>query len=242
MTRAEAMAVVIPAHNEQALLGAALAAVYRAGRHPALVSTRLLVVVAADDCTDATESVARGAGALIAPLGSRSPGRARAAGAALALRALGLDPRGVWIASTDADSEVPYGWLAHQQACAEQRWDAVVGTVRPQGWPPALTGVIRRHVQEYEEAGRHPGRPDHHPHVHGANLGVRASAYLRCGGFPALATGEDRALVAALMASCHRVLWTRRLPVLTSARLTARARGGYSDYLGGLVEPVRQLD
>ncbi len=100
------MAVVIPAHNEQVLLGPALSAVSRAARHPALAATRVLVVVAADACTDGTQSVARRAGALIAPLGSRNPGRARAAGAALALRTLALDPGAVWIASTDADSEV----------------------------------------------------------------------------------------------------------------------------------------
>ncbi|MFJ8862983.1 glycosyltransferase [Streptomyces sp. NPDC102451] len=241
MTGLAAMAVVIPAHNEQELLPAALAAVDRAALHPALTSTRLVVVVAADACTDGTQSVARGAGALVAPLDARSPGRARAAGAALALRTLGLDPGAVWIASTDADSEVPPLWLAHQLARAGQGWDAVVGTVRPHGWPPALGDVIRSHIREYEAAGRHPGLPDIHPHVHGANLGVRADAYLRCGGYPALATGEDHALVAALRTGGHRVLCTRRLPVLTSARLTARARGGYGDHLGRLADPVRQF-
>ncbi|MFI8871297.1 glycosyltransferase [Streptomyces sp. NPDC053707] len=241
MTGIAAMAVVIPAHNEQALLPAALSAVSRAARHPALASTRLVVVVAADACTDATRSVAHGAGALVAPLDARNPGRARAAGAALALRTLGLDPGAVWIASTDADSEVPRRWLAHQLACAGQGWDAVVGTVRPHGWPPALSDVISRHLREYEAAGRHPGRPDLHPHVHGANLGVRADAYMDCGGYPALATGEDHALVAALRTGGHRVLRTRRFPVLTSARLTARARGGYGDHLGRLAEPALRI-
>lgn len=66
-------------------------------------------------------------------------------------------------------------------------------------------------------------------------------ACLRCGGYPALATGEDHALVTALRAGGHRVLRTRRSPVLTSARLTARARGGYGDHLGRLAEPARQI-
>ncbi|GAA2919289.1 MULTISPECIES: hypothetical protein [Streptomycetaceae] len=52
---------------------------------------------------------------------------------------------------------------------------------------------------------------------------MRADACLRCGGFPALATGEDHALVAA-------------------ARLTARARDGYGDHLGRLAERVGLLD
>ncbi|MFD7974100.1 hypothetical protein [Streptomyces clavifer] len=71
---------------------------------------------------------------------------------------------------------------------------------------------------------------------------MRADAYLRCGGYPALATGEDRALVAALRTTGHRVLRTRRFPVLTSARLSARARDGYGDHLGRLAERVRTLD
>jgi hypothetical protein len=70
--------------------------------------------------------------------------------------------------------------------------------------------------------------------VHGANLGFRASAYLRAGGFPAVPTGEDRALVAALDAAGGRVLRTRALTVVTSARREARAPHGFGDYLTGL--------
>jgi hypothetical protein len=47
-------------------------------------------------------------------------------------------------------------------------------------------------------------------------------------------TGEDRALVAALDAAGRRVLRTRALTVVTSARREARAPHGFSDYLAGL--------
>ena len=67
--------------------------------------------------------------------------------------------------------------------------------------------------------------------MHGANLGFRASAYLRAGGFPAVPTAEDHALVAALTAAGSRVLRTRALTVVTSARREARAPHGFSDYL-----------
>jgi hypothetical protein len=70
--------------------------------------------------------------------------------------------------------------------------------------------------------------------VHGANLGVRASAYLRAGGFPEVPTAEDRALVAALTASGSRVRRTRSLAVVTSARREARAPHGFSHYLAEL--------
>ena len=43
-----------------------------------------------------------------------------------------------------------------------------------------------------------------HPHVHGANLGVTAAAYLAAGGFSALRTGEDHALVRALETAGRR--------------------------------------
>ncbi|WP_329042192.1 glycosyltransferase family 2 protein [Streptomyces sp. NBC_00178] len=239
MTGLAAIAVVIPAHDEETFLPAALASVRTAARHPAVRASRLLVVVAADACTDRTYEVARQGGAVVATLDARSPGEARAAGSRLALSALGLDPATVWIASTDADSEVPTGWLAHQRACAERGWDAVVGTIRPQGWPPALADVIGDHVRAYATAGGEGQPSGLHPHVHGANLGVRADAYLRVGGFPALTAGEDHALVAALQAHGYQVLRTRRFPVLTSARLAARARGGYADHLAQLVRDAR---
>ena len=70
--------------------------------------------------------------------------------------------------------------------------------------------------------------------MHGANLGFRASAYLAAGGFPALPTAEDRALVAELAAAGARVLRTRALPVTTSARREARAPHGFSRHLAEL--------
>ena len=73
-------------------------------------------------------------------------------------------------------------------------------------------------------ATRVPGRPN--GHVHGANLGVRADAYLRAGGFPDRPAHEDVDLVAALVASGARVVATDACDVLTSGRLVGRAPGG----------------
>ena len=73
-----------------------------------------------------------------------------------------------------------------------------------------------------------------HSHVHGANLGFRASAYLKAGGFPEKPTAEDHAFVTALTACGCRVLRTRALPVVTSARREARAPNGFSRYLAEL--------
>ncbi|NJQ17565.1 glycosyltransferase family 2 protein, partial [Streptomyces bohaiensis] len=54
----EAVAVVVPAHDEAELLPGALAAVARAADHRALAGTATLTVVVADACTDRTAAVA----------------------------------------------------------------------------------------------------------------------------------------------------------------------------------------
>ncbi|MEW2070823.1 glycosyltransferase [Streptomyces sp. NPDC007346] len=228
------VAVVIPAHDEEALLPAALAAVGRAARHPGLAATRVLTVVVADDCRDRTSAVARDAGASVVATGYRNPGRARAAGVGHALARAGAATPVTWIATTDADSVVPHDWLVHQLAGAREGWQAVVGTVvLPSTSPLAVPHRIR-----YEATRPPKGAPWAHPHVHGANLGVSTAAYLDVGGFPPLATGEDHALVEALEHRGHRVLRTARCPVLTSPRLQARARGGFGDHLAAMTRPA----
>ncbi|MFF3153237.1 glycosyltransferase [Streptomyces sp. NPDC057910] len=230
--RVRAVAVVIPACDEEALIPAALKAVRVAAGHPDLGGVRVSTVVVADTCTDRTARLAREAGAAVVTVSCRNPGRARAVGVAHALRELGAPAAPGWIATTDADSEVPPHWLAHQLARAAEGWEAVVGTV---SLPPAspLTPV---HQVRYESGRPSLGAWDH-PHVHGANLGLTAEAYLSVGGFPPLGVGEDHALVTALRKAGHRVLATDACPVLTSARLAGRAAGGFADHLTRLTAP-----
>ena len=170
-----------------------------------------------------------GAGAAVVTIDAQRAGAARAAGVREVLRRTShLDPAEVWLATTDADSIVPPCWLREQARYANRGWDAVAGTIRVADWSgrhPGARSLFRRRY------GRGTGP---HPHVHGANLGFRAAAYLRAGGFPDVTTGEDRALVAALDAAGSRVLRTRALIVVTSARREARAPHGFGDYLAGL--------
>ena len=70
-----------------------------------------------------------------------------------------------------------------------------------------------------------------HPHVHGANLGIRASAYLAAGGFRSLRTAEDHALLAAATEAGCPVLQASDITVETSARRQARAPAGFSHLL-----------
>jgi hypothetical protein len=74
---------------------------------------------------------------------------------------------------------------------ADAGWDVVLGTVSVADWDGHPPHVPDAFEQQYA-FGLGP-----HPHVHGANLGIRASAYLAAGGFPSLRTAEDHALLAA---------------------------------------------
>jgi glycosyltransferase involved in cell wall biosynthesis len=221
------VSVVVPAHDEQDLLPACLASLRRAAR--VLRGCEVHLVVVADKCRDRTAQVARGGGAAVVTIDAQRAGAARAAGVREVLRRTSpLDPAEVWVATTDADTIVPPGWLCEQVRYANRGWDAVAGTIRVADWSgrhPGARSLFRRRY------GRGTGP---HSHVHGANLGFRASAYRRAGGVPAVPTGEDRALVAALDAAGSRVLRTRALAVVTSARREARAPHGFGDYLAGL--------
>ncbi|WP_299531562.1 glycosyltransferase family 2 protein [uncultured Streptomyces sp.] len=233
------MAVVVPAHDEQASVGRAVEAVRLAAGHPSLAGVEVRTVVVADWCSDATARVAERAGARVVTGRFRNAGRARAHGVDVALRELGADGTGtgddgLWIASTDADSTVEPDWLARQAARARQGWEAFVGTVEVDHWPPHRARLAALHLSRYEASRPATGVEWRHPHVHGANLGVAADAYRHVGGFPPLPVGEDHALVGALESAGHRVLRTAECPVLTSGRLRARAAGGFGDHLARL--------
>ena len=223
----QAAGVVIPAHNEEDLLPACLAALREAARQVAPVPVHVIVV--ADSCTDQTARRAARSGAAVLPIEARCVGAARAAGMREVLRRTWpLDPATVWLASTDADTLVPPGWLSGQLRHAAAGWDAVVGTVAVTDWaghPPHLPAVFRQHYGH---------RRDSHPHVHGANLGCTGRAYQAAGGFPPIATAEDHALVTALSAAGSRILRSTELSVRTSARPHARAPRGFSHLLSSL--------
>ena len=228
----QAVGVVVPAHDEQDLLPSCLAGLRRA--EAALRDTPVHLVVVADACRDRTAQAARRAGAAVVTIGARCVGAARAAGVREVLRQTRhLDPAAVWLANTDADTVVPASWLGTQTRYADSGWDAVAGTIRVGDWSGYRPGVRSAFGEQYAEDGGGAG-PHGHGHVHGANLGFQAEAYLRAGGFPPEPTGEDRALIATMTASGSRVLRTTTLTVVTSARRHARAPDGFSDYLADL--------
>lgn len=211
--------VIVPAHDEEEHIGETLAALTLAARHPGLADEPVVVVVVLDSCSDATGDIAEASGVETLAVEARNVGRARAAGASLLLE------RGArWLAFTDADTRVSPDWLVRQ---LELDADAVCGSIGVDDWSAhgAQAGFIRDHFAvTYHDV-------DGHRHIHGANLGVSAAAYLRAGGFLPLACSEDVALVEALQTSGARIAWSAAPRVTTSARANARARGGFGDTL-----------
>ncbi|HEY1706183.1 MAG TPA: glycosyltransferase [Trebonia sp.] len=242
----KAVGVVVPAHDEEKLLPSCLASLHRAERvlrpEPAWPEEAsrepvpVHLVVVADACRDRTAEIARQGGAAVVSIGARNVGEARAAGVREVLRRTRhLDQADVWVATTDADTLVPPGWLRRQVRHADDGWDTVAGTVYIADWSGHPAQVRSLFLERYGESKTWGDVG--HPHVHGANLGFRASAYLRAGGFPAEPTGEDRALVALLTAAGARILRTDGVTVATSARRQCRAPHGFGDYLVGLASP-----
>ncbi|SAL15318.1 Glycosyl transferase family 2 [Caballeronia arvi] len=206
------LAIVIPAHNEAAHIGACVAAARHAANHHQLLGEEARVIVVLDSCTDETGVIARTLGADVTCVDARNVGMARAHGAE---RALALGAR--WLAFTDADTTVAEDWLVRQLDCCA---DAVCGVIGVHDWTPHV-GAVREHF------GRTYTDADGHRHIHGANLGVSAQAYVRAGGFPPLESSEDVALVEALVASGARIEWSASPRVVTSARTDFRAKKGF---------------
>ncbi len=73
------VSVIVPAHNEQRYLPACLASIHHAARS---IECDVEIVVVANRCTDATEVIARSAGAVVIANQSRSISAVRNAGAA----------------------------------------------------------------------------------------------------------------------------------------------------------------
>ncbi|TRW86423.1 glycosyltransferase [Mycolicibacterium sp. 018/SC-01/001] len=208
---------MVPAHNEADDLPACLTALTTAAL---CVAVPVLVVVVLDSCDDGSEQVAGGFGAdvHVVAVDAGNVGAARAAGFEYARTVCGDGPR-TWYATTDADSVVSPDWLVRMTAPGA---DMVLGVVR---FPllRSLSDAATLHFQrEYDADG--PG----HSHVHGANMGFRASAYWQVGGFRALATAEDGDLVDRFLSARLLVHRDRDLSVATSDRVDGRAPEGFA--------------
>lgn len=224
--------VVVPAKNEEDLLGECLESVRmsRAFLEREACGARSLsisVMVVVDACTDGSERVARSfSGVHVAVVDFSSVGAARAHGVALELARSRVPLSETWIANTDADSVVPLNWIAEQRRLANEGWDVVIGTVRPR-----RDDLDARRLAAWDSSH---SSTEANGHVHGANLGVRADRYRDTGGFSLLPEHEDVELVEALRRNAAAIFATNTCEVVTSGRVTGRTPGGYAGYLRAL--------
>jgi glycosyltransferase involved in cell wall biosynthesis len=214
--------VVVPAHNEELALPGCLAALQAAAAQAAPLPVRILVVL--DDCTDRSGEICARFGIETCAIAARNVGAARATGARMLLRRE-PSPERVWVASTDADTQVEPTWLRDQVDLARAGVDVVLGVVRLRDDGPSPE-LRRAFDEDYERLLAPDGS---HGHVHGANLGIRASVYLRAGGFPPLANHEDRRLVQRLRGMRGVTIERcQRLDVRTSGRIEGRCEDGFA--------------
>jgi GT2 family glycosyltransferase len=219
--------VVVPAHNERDRLPGCLASIAAAADQVDAVVT---VMVVLDSCTDRSEDVIDDS-VRVQRVSVRNVGAARAAGFIAAARDADAQ---IWLTTTDADCTVPPRWLADQVAHHDSGFHGAVGTVAVD-WHEHSAATRRRYDWLYG-LGEDPFEEATHAHVHGANLGVRADAYWRVGGFRPLHIGEDVDLVDRLVAAGAQLLWDADNPVLTSDRRDFRAPGGFGEYVRSLAD------
>jgi glycosyltransferase involved in cell wall biosynthesis len=226
MTPAEIrhLVVVVPVRNEARLLPRALdhlersvAQLVHGGDAPAV-----RIVVADDGSGDGSRQLAESRSGVEVISGSwRSVGASRAAGVNAVLGQ--AEAATTWIATTDGDSAVPLGWAAVHLELARAGAGAVLGSIRPDPADLSLQQLERWHELN-------PQREEH-SYIHGANLGVRGNLYLAVGGFRPMLVDEDVDLIDRLRGQGVEVRSTDRVPVLTSARASGRAPGGFARYV-----------
>ena len=235
------VAVIVPAADEQDRIATCLMAIEQArrrliNRSPAIDQVDVIVVL--DGCRDNTravvEELATGQPVRAVISSARCVGSARRIGTQSAIDAADVEANQLWLANTDADSQVPADWLTQMVDAADAGAQLVLGTVLP---GEELTDGLRHTWLAAHQTG------SGHPHVHGANLGVRADTYLELGGWRDTRSDEDVDLVArAVAAGDVEIQRSGTIAVTTSARLAGRAPRGFSSYLRQLRDHAAAAD
>ena len=234
------VSILIPARNEEALLPRCLRSVENARLAlPESITSDLVIV--SDSSYDRTMQIATEAfnssplPGIILSSESGCVGTARALAAETALRRRTTPLSRCWLANTDADCVVPSDWLTRQIAIANRGFTAVAGIVDVDSFAEHTAAVPDRFRRSYliHEDGTHP-------HVHAANLGIRADIYRTAGGWQNLATAEDHDLWHRLSAADHPRLSDASLCVRTSGRRIGRAPLGFAAALAGHNENLEQ--
>jgi glucosyl-3-phosphoglycerate synthase len=230
--------VVVPARDEEKLIGACLDALAaQRGVEPGAWE----VIVVLDACRDDTRGeVQRAAARHPALTLTELEGPGQGSGSA---RRVGMDaacerlaPDGL-IASTDADSRVAPDWVAAQLAAVARGVRAIGGRIElfPDDGERlglhVLADRAARQSARHQAVMRDPGPPGstaEHWQFSGASLAVTAEVYRQVGGIAPHASLEDEAFERALIARGVPIERSLAVRVHTSGRLDGRAARGLS--------------
>lgn len=242
------VAIAVPLKNEACCVLPMLRSLDdAAGRY----GGRVVVVLIANDCTDASVELIAGYRPRRVEMDYRVvsmlPG-ARHAGWA---RRLALDAAADWLTndddlllSTDADTIVDPDWIVRTVAIIAQGYDAVAGyALTSREERNRLGAPARRRLDQigryytalnYLRAHRNPEPGDpwpRHFYEGGASIALTLALYCRIGGAPTPALGEDRALFDLVRRHGGRIRHPVDVRVTTSCRIRGRAPGGMADAL-----------
>lgn len=147
-----------------------------------------------------------------------------------------------FVLTTDADTRPPPDWLAQNLAAMAQGLDIAGGRIvidESEPMPAAVAAARQladrywahvRHIEDAIDPVPWDPPPRHGDHT-GASLCVTVAAYRRCGGVPAIRSGEDRALVKAVLRQGGRLAHPPRIWTRVSPRTEGRAAGGMADHM-----------
>ncbi len=232
--------VVVPARDEQALVGDCVRAL---AAQEGVDHDEYEVLLVLDRCTDKTEAAARAAAAETPGLalhvlaaGGAGVGHARGDGMDLAherLIAAGRGQDGL-IASTDADSVPDPRWLRAQLDAVQDGHRAIggridLGRAEREELPPAVAAQREREGRDRWDRVRAEQRPgDHTEHwqFSGASLGVTAATYARVGRLEPRQALEDEGYERVLRRHGIPIARLAAVRVTTSGRRESRAPRG----------------
>ena len=226
--------VVIPVHNEEQRLLPALESVGRAIDSCVEGRCSKAIAVVLDRCTDRSSHIAsdwrhrvlranRDRHIEIIEIDAGNVGSARREGCRALLHRWTDDPmERIWLATTDADSQVPANWLSEQLHVRREGGQVWIGAVSVRNWSDRTPGTAEAWLRQYEDEALP---------IHGANFGIDAATYLEAGGFEDLPTGEDRNLFEKAVALGASIRHDPSVRVVTSSRREARAPRGFAHAL-----------
>jgi glycosyltransferase involved in cell wall biosynthesis len=222
------ISVLIPAHNEELLLPRCLHSILLAAAEVPK-STKVKIILVSDSSTDKTFQISHsilGDKGVVCSIKKKNVGYARRFAAQVALQDYKGFLSDCWLANTDADCVVPKNWLLKQLLWASTGVQAIAGIVKVDSFAEHKNSVAKQFLKSYTI-----NLDGSHPHVHGANLGIRADIYQSVGGWHELETAEDHDLWDRLSACGIYKISHADLFVYTSGRQIGRAPKGFSDKL-----------